>query len=91
MRYVSALLLTGLMLIIDAPAMACDVCQSQQPKMLRGIAHGAGPQSDWDYVIVGVTALIALISLVYAVRWTIRPGEHDKTHIKHSIINPSQQ
>ncbi len=87
MRYVLTFLLTGLLLSTNIVAIACDVCQSQQPRALRGLAHGAGPESDWDYVIVGSTALIALVSLVYAIRWTIRPGERDKAHIKYSIFN----
>jgi hypothetical protein len=35
---------------------ACDACEKQQPEILRGITHGAGPQSNWDYLIVSVAA-----------------------------------
>lgn len=69
---------------------ACEVCKKQQPKVLRGITHGAGPQSDWDYVIVGVTALIVVVSLFYSIKWIIRPGEREKEHIKYSIFNLEQ-
>jgi hypothetical protein len=68
-------------------SMACEVCKKQQPKILRGITHGAGPQSNWDYVIVGVTTLIVGVSLFYSIKWIVRPGEREKDHIKHSIFN----
>ena len=63
---------------------ACTVCGKQQPKITRGITHGTGPQSDWDYVIVCATALIVLISLYYAIKWIAKPGESENSHIKHS-------
>lgn len=65
---------------------ACEVCLKQQPKVLRGITHGAGPQSDWDYVAVGVTALVMVISLFYSIKWIIHPGEKEKGHIKNIIF-----
>lgn len=80
------LLLSSFMLIRVA-TMACEVCKKQQPEVLRGITHGAGPQSDWDYVIVGCTALIVVVSLFYAVKWIIHPGEKESEHIKYSIFN----
>lgn len=87
MKQLVYLVLTVALTLVVNVVVACDVCQKQQPKILRGVAHGAGPQSDWDYVIVGVTAVIALVSLVYALRWMIKPGEKSRDHIKHSILN----
>ncbi len=71
-------------------SIACEVCKKQQPKILSGITHGAGPQSDWDYVIVGVTTLIVVVSLFYSIKWIVRPGEREREHIKHSIFNMEQ-
>lgn len=68
-------------------SLACEVCSKQQPKVLRGIAHGAGPDSRWDYLIVILTSLVVLVSLYYSVRWLWKPGETNKDHIKHSIFN----
>jgi hypothetical protein len=68
-------------------AFACEVCKKQQPKVLRGITHGAGPQSSWDYVIVGVMSVIVLITLFYSIKWLVRPGEKETAHIKNSILN----
>jgi uncharacterized protein HemY len=66
---------------------ACPECEKQQPKVLRGIAHGAGPESQWDYVIVWAIVAIVLITLFFAVKWTIKPGEKDPNHIKRTFIN----
>lgn len=66
---------------------ACPACEKQQPKVLRGIAHGAGPESDWDYVIACVTAVIVLLTLFYSVKWIFRPAEQSQDHIKRSILN----
>ena len=68
-------------------ANACPVCEKQQPELLKGITHGAGPQSQWDYVIVWVVAVIAVITLFFSVKWLIRPGEKGAEHIKRTILN----
>jgi len=67
-------------------ATACPVCEKQQPKLLRGITHGAGPESGWDWVIIGAVLAITLCTLVYAVKLLARPGESEKNHIKQSIL-----
>ncbi len=66
---------------------ACPVCDKQQPKILSGITHGAGPQSNWDYVIVWTTVLIVLYCLYYTIRYLVKPGESGENHIKRSILN----
>lgn len=86
MKKLVSLSATVILLLVNAGAMACDVCEKRQPKLLRGVAHGAGPQSDWDYLIVGGMVLISTLSLYYAVKWMIKPGEKEKGHIKRSIF-----
>lgn len=81
---------TGLLIVFlfaQVISFACDVCQKQQPKVLRGISHGAGPQSNWDYVIVFFTGIIVLVALYYSVRLLLNPGENRDDHIKRSIFN----
>jgi hypothetical protein len=75
------------LLVASTPVLACEVCKKQQPKVLRGITHGAGPQSGWDYVVVWCMVIIAAVSLFYSIKWILRPGEMDSTHIKRSILN----
>ena len=74
-------------LFISLPTIACPVCEKQQPKILQGITHGAGPQNNWDYLIIAVTAVIVLISLFCSIKWLVKPGETSDTHIKHLILN----
>jgi hypothetical protein len=73
--------------LIYLSAYACPVCEKQQPKLLRGITHGAGPESNWDWLIVGIVTAVALLTLFYSVRYLVRPGEKNSNHIKHSILS----
>lgn len=66
---------------------ACPECERKQPEILKGVAHGAGPQQQWDYVIVILTSIIVLISLFYSIKWIIKPGEKKSSHIKRKILN----
>ncbi len=66
--------------------LACEACKKQQPKILRGVTHGAGPTSDWDYVAVWGIAIVVVISLFLAIRWIARPGEKESDHIKRTVL-----
>lgn len=79
-------LLTILAILFSLAAYACPVCEKQQPKVLQGISHGAGPQSDWDYVLVWATMLIVLLCLFFSIKWLLRPGEQGKDHIKRTVL-----
>jgi hypothetical protein len=68
-------------------AYACPVCERNKPKILQGITHGSNPESAWDYVIVIAVAIIALLTLFYAVKWLIKPNEQNNNHIKYSFLN----
>lgn len=81
-------LLVLTLLIINNWVFGCPVCDKQQPKVLRGISHGAGPQSQWDYVIVWIGVFIVLFTLFYSLKLIIRPGEKSLSHIKQHIFNP---
>ena len=74
------------LLLIPIIAFACPVCERNQSKVLRGIVHGAGPESNWDYVGIWITILIAVITLFFSIKWLIRPGEKNLDHIKYSIL-----
>jgi hypothetical protein len=68
-------------------ASACPVCERNKPKVLRGIAHGAGPESNWDYVIVWSVVAIVIFTLVYSIKALIKPGEKDVAHIKRTVLD----
>ena len=71
----------------QAVTQACPVCERQQPKILRGIVHGQGPDSSWDYIIVWSVVAITVATIFFATKWLLKPGEKNKTHIKYSILN----
>lgn len=66
---------------------ACPTCERQQPKLLRGVVHGTGPDSKWDYLIVATVMVITIFTLYFSIKWLIKPGEKDDKHIKYSILN----
>ena len=72
---------------ITLPTLACPVCEKQQPEILKGITHGSGPQSNWDYLIISVTAIIVLVTLFFSIKWLIHPREKSATHIKYLVLN----
>lgn len=76
-----------LIIFLQTLANACPVCERQQPKILRGIVHGTGPDNSWDYVIVWSIAIIAILTLFFSVKWLVKPGEKNKSHIKYFILN----
>lgn len=81
------LFLIALLFCNTAWVLACPVCERNQPKILKGITHGAGPDSKWDYLIVWITVAIVLTTLFFSVKWLIRPGEKSDRHIKRFILN----
>ncbi len=73
------------------PLWACDVCERQQPKILRGISHGTGPQHAWDMPIIAISAAVVLLTLVLAVKYLVWPKEQSQTHIKRVILQNTLQ
>ena len=73
-------------MLLQIVAFACPVCERNQPKILRGIVHGSGPDSSWDYVSIWITILIAVLTLFFSVKWLVKPGEKNLDHIKYSIF-----
>ena len=74
-------------LLIVNFALACEACKLQQPKVTQGFTHGTGPESKWDWLIVAVIAIITVYTLIYSVKYIVKPGEKDRNHIKRSILN----
>jgi hypothetical protein len=85
MKRISVLLV---LLALAAPsAMACKLCEEQQPKWLRGVVHGPGPRGTGDYLIMGASILIVLVVLFYSIKFLVKPGESDPKHVKYSILH----
>ena len=79
--------LLAVVLLMKISVLACPACTRQQPRLLQGITHGTGPESQWDYVIVCVALALTVLALYYSVKWLIRPGEQSPAHIKQFILN----
>jgi hypothetical protein len=65
---------------------ACPVCEKQQPKITRGLTHGAGPQNNWDWVIIGIIAAITLLTFILSLKYLLNPGEKNGNHVKQYIL-----
>jgi hypothetical protein len=75
-----------IVLTTNMKSWACEVCKKQQPEITQGLTHGAGPQSNWDWVIIAAITVIALLTLIYSAKYLIKPQEDSATHIKNSIL-----
>lgn len=76
-------------IFIPFSSICCDVCQKNQPKLLKNIAHGTGPQSSYDLIIIWAAAIIVLITLILSLKLLIKPKEKNKDHIKNIILKDS--
>lgn len=65
---------------------ACPACEKQQPRITQGLTHGTGPESYLDWVIISVIIAITLLTLIYSLKYLIKPGEENADHIKQSIL-----
>jgi len=79
--------LTGILNLLMFTASACPTCERQQPKVLRGIVHGVGPQGNMDYIIIIVSIILVLITFWFSLQYLIRPGEKSEVHIKRLFLN----
>jgi hypothetical protein len=66
--------------------LGCPVCESRQPKFLRGITHGAGPESNWDWIIVSAITLITVFTLIYSVKYLLKPESVESMPIKNLFL-----
>jgi len=76
-----------LFLFWETVSKACDTCKLQQPKITQSFTHGTGPDSNWDWIIVAVIALITIVTLFYSAKFLIKPEEKNKKHIKKNVLN----
>ncbi len=66
---------------------ACPACEKNQPKITEGFTHGTGPQSNWDWLIIGVMMAITVLTFIFSLKYLIKPGEKNTNHIKQTILN----
>lgn len=80
------LFLFGIFILSLVEGVACPACEKQQPELLKGISHGTGPESSWDMVIVWAIVVIVLFTLIFSIKFLVKPGEKSKNHIKRFIL-----
>jgi len=66
---------------------ACDACKLQQPEITKELTHGTGPESDWDWFIVGIVAMITALAFFFSIKYLVKPGEKDDNHIKNLFFS----
>lgn len=69
------------------PLWACELCESQQPAMWKGITHGPGPSGKFDLIITWIAIVIVLITLYWSIKLLIRPKEGQANHIKNIVVD----
>ena len=84
MKRLSAIFVVMLLSVVSY---ACPVCEKRQPKVLRGITHGGGPDGNLDYFIVWGMVLIVLVTLYFSLKFLIFPKENNAGHIKRLVID----
>ncbi len=84
---ITLIVMIALWLPVSFSAIACDACKKQQPKILQGITHGDGPDSNWDYLIVSAMVIITLYSLYATIRCVVKPKDKNHQDIKNIIFN----
>ena len=67
---------------------ACPVCERAKAKTVFGsITHGVGPTSNWDYVAVAIAIISVVLTLIFTIKYLVKPNEKNNDHIKYSILN----
>lgn len=74
-------------IFISTPLLACEVCSKQQPRVLKNITHGAGPQGQEDYVIIVSAIIIVALTLFFSIKYLVKPGEKAPNHVKNIVID----
>lgn len=76
-----------ILMVVSVALQSCPVCEKQQPALFKGLTHGAGPQSNWDWLIIAIITLITLVTLIYSIKYIVFPKEKNEEHIKNLILN----
>ena len=60
-------------LLLALPALACPVCEKNQPKGFAGITHGVGPGGMFDYLMLYGAIAVVVLTFALFVRYLVRP------------------
>jgi hypothetical protein len=89
MKKIGLIIILAIFILFLNPntALTCDVCAENQPAGLENITHGEGPTAIWDYIISWGAVIIVGFTLVYSLKYLIKPKENSKSHIKNIVID----
>ncbi|MDQ2793626.1 MAG: hypothetical protein M3Y12_06410 [Bacteroidota bacterium] len=60
-------------LFLTLPALACPVCEKNQPKGFANITHGVGPGGPFDYVMLYGSIAVVAVTFILFFRYLLRP------------------
>ncbi len=60
-------------LLLALPALACPVCEKNQPKGFAGITHGVGPGGTFDYLMLYGSIAVVVLTFALFFRCLVRP------------------
>jgi len=81
------IVLTISLFLLANASFACEVCKSNQPKVLENITHGEGPQGNMDYLITWSATVLVLFTLVFSIKYLLNPKEDKPGHIKNIVLD----
>ena len=61
------------LLLFTLPALACPLCQKNQPKGFANITHGVGPGGPFDYVMLYGSIAVVVFTFGLFFRHLFRP------------------
>lgn len=78
-----------LLVLLHSPVFiwACEVCENNQPKILKGITHGQGPKGNLDYIITWSAVVIVSFTLFFSIKYLVNPKEKAAGHIKNITVD----
>lgn len=80
----------GILFMFVAPIIwACPVCDRQKANQVTfGLSHGAGlgPDSIWGWVVVVGMIIITLLTLIFSIKYFIKPDNEKADRFKKSIF-----
>lgn len=80
-----------LMLVSIPAALACEVCEEQQPEWLQSVVHGPGPKGPGDYIVMYIGIAIVIAVLILSIKLLVKPGEKRPDHVKYSILHSNDE
>jgi len=76
-----------LLFFLPFRSLTCELCQQRQSKALRNIAHGTGPGSEVDYIIIWGAVIIVAVTLFLSIKYLVKPKEATSDHIKNITVH----